>query len=99
MLSGLETVRICTAYRYKQERLTEFPSALKVLEACEPIYEELPGWSDDITGIHDQDDLPVNAKRYIRRIEELVETPVQIVSIGPGREQIIMLHNPFDNGL
>ncbi len=99
VLSGLETLRICTAYRYKQERLTEFPSALKVLEACEPIYEELPGWSDDITGIHDQDDLPVNAKRYIRRIEELVETPVQIVSVGPGREQIIMLQDPFDNGL
>jgi adenylosuccinate synthase len=86
---------ICTAYRYKQDRLIEFPAALKVLEECEPIYEELPGWADDITAIQDIDDLPENARAYVKRVEELVETPVQIISVGPGRKQTIVLQDPF----
>ncbi len=96
VLSGLKTLRICTGYRYKEDRLLEFPTALKVLEKCEPIYEELPGWFDDITAIQDVDDLPENAKAYVRRVEQLVETPLQMISVGPGRKQIIVLQNPFD---
>ncbi|MBW1741149.1 MAG: adenylosuccinate synthase [Deltaproteobacteria bacterium] len=96
VLSGLKTLKIATAYQYKQDRLTEFPSALKVLEACEPIYEELPGWSDDITAVQDVDDLPENARAYVKRVEELVETPVQIISVGPGRKQTIVLQDPYD---
>ncbi len=96
VLTGLETLKICTAYKYKQDRLTEFPSALNVLEQCEPIYEELPGWSEDITGARDADGLPENARAYIKRVEELVETPVQIVSVGASREHTIVLQNPFD---
>ena len=96
VLSGLETLKICTAYRYKGDRLTEFPTALRVLEKCEPIYEEVPGWPDDITATKDLDDLPQNAIDYVKRIEELLETPVQIISVGPGRKQTIVLRNPFD---
>lgn len=96
VLSGIENLMICTAYRYKQDRLTEFPSALGVLEECEPIYEELPGWSEDITAIQDVDDLPENARTYVKRVEELVETPVQIISVGPGRKQTIVLQDPFE---
>lgn len=96
VLSGIENLMICTAYRYKQDRLTEFPAGLRVLEKCEPVYEELPGWSDDITAIQDIVDLPENARTYVKRVEELVETPVQIVSVGPGRKQTIVLKNPFD---
>jgi adenylosuccinate synthase len=96
VLSGLKNLMICTAYRYKQDRLTEFPTALRVLEECEPVYEELPGWSDDITAIQDIDDLPENAITYVKRVEELVETPVQIVSVGPSRKQTIVLQDPFD---
>ncbi len=95
VLSGLKNLMICTAYRYKQDRLTEFPAALRVLEECEPIYEELPGWPDDITAFQDIDDLPENARTYVKRVEELVETPVQIISVGPGRKQTIVLQDPF----
>jgi adenylosuccinate synthase len=95
VLSGLEKLMICTAYRYKQDRLTEFPAALRVLEECEPIYEELRGWPDDITAIQDINDLPENARTYVKRVEELVETPVQIISVGPGRKQTIVLQDPF----
>ncbi|NVM57660.1 MAG: adenylosuccinate synthase, partial [Desulfobacterales bacterium] len=96
VLSGLKTLKICTAYRCDEDRITEFPTVLKVLQACEPIYEELPGWPDDITAIQDENDLPENAGAYVKRIEELVETPVQIISVGPGRKQTIVLQNPFD---
>ena len=96
VLSNIEMLKICTAYQYKGERLTEFPTALTVLEQCEPIYEELPGWPDDITAIQDINDLPENARVYVKRIEELTETPVQIISVGAGRKQTIVLQNPFD---
>jgi adenylosuccinate synthase len=96
VLTGLETLKICTVYQCKQDQLPDFPAALKVLDQCTPVYEELPGWSDDITGIKDMDDLPENAKAYLKRIEELVETPIQIVSVGPGREHTMVLEDPFE---
>jgi adenylosuccinate synthase len=95
VLSGLKTLKICTAYEYKGDKLPEFPSALRVLEACRPIYEELPGWIEDITAVNDEGGLPENARAYLRRLEELVETPIQIISVGPGRHETIMLQDPF----
>ncbi len=97
VLSGLEILKICTAYEYKGQKLPEFPSSLRVLEACRPIYEELPGWSEDITAVKDEDGLPENARAYLRRLEELVETPIQIISVGPGLHETIMLQNPFES--
>jgi adenylosuccinate synthase len=96
VLSGLETLKIATAYQYGNDRITEFPPSIKVLEACQPIYEELPGWSEDLTSVKDVGDLPENAKDYVKRIEELVDTPVQIISVGPGRQQTMVLDDPFD---
>jgi adenylosuccinate synthase len=96
VLSGLETLRICTAYQHGQDKLPEFPAALEVLDQCEPIYEDLPGWTEDITGAQTLDDLPTNARAYLKRIEELTETPIQIISVGPGREATMVLENPFD---
>lgn len=96
VLSGLETLKICKAYQYRDDSLQEFPAALEVLQGCHPIYEEIPGWSEDITGISNIEDLPENARAYLKRIEELAEAPIQIVSVGPGREQTIELENPFD---
>ncbi len=96
VLSGIETLKMCTAYRYKQETLKEFPLALNILEQCEPIYEELPGWSEEITGIRDLNNLPENARNYLKRIEEVVETHIQIVSVGPGREETIISKNPME---
>jgi adenylosuccinate synthase len=96
VLSGLKTLKICTAYEYKGDRLPEFPSGSGVLEACQPIYEELPGWREDITAVKDDGGLPANARAYLRRLEELVETPIHIISVGPGRDETIMLKDPFD---
>ncbi|MFH1672407.1 MAG: adenylosuccinate synthase [Pseudomonadota bacterium] len=95
VLDGLETVKICTGYRYKNDLLKEFPNTLNILKKCEPVYEEIAGWSEDISGIKKFDDLPENTKNYLRRIEELTETPIRIVSVGPDREETIMLEDPF----
>jgi len=95
VLSGLDTLKICTAYQHGDDRIPEFPGALEVLAKCAPLYEEMPGWSEDISGAQSLDDLPKNAKAYLKRIEELTETPIQIVSVGAGREATIVVENPF----
>jgi adenylosuccinate synthase len=95
VLGGLEEIKICSAYLYKGERMEAFPANLKVLESCEPIYETLPGWKEDISHLRRYDDLPTNVRGYLKRIEELTGVPVQIVSVGPGREQTIVLNNPL----
>ena len=66
VLTGIETVKICMAYRYNGEVIEEFPASLKVLGECEPVYEELPGWTEDITGCQSLDELPANARHYVR---------------------------------
>jgi adenylosuccinate synthase len=95
VLGGLTELNICTGYTYKGEHLYDFPANLKVLAECEPVYETLPGWPEDITPVRKFEDLPENARKYLRRIEELIETPILIVSVGPGRDETIVLHNPF----
>lgn len=95
VLGGLKELKICTFYKYNGEPLDVFPASLNVLEACEPVYETLPGWEEDISGIRRFEDLPPNVHAYLKRIEELSGIPVQIVSVGPGREQTIVLNNPF----
>ncbi|MBW2172000.1 MAG: adenylosuccinate synthase [Deltaproteobacteria bacterium] len=95
VLSGLDTLKIATAYQYKNDTLTEFPPSIKMLEGCEPVYEELPGWTEDLTQAKHFEDLPENARNYVKRVEELVETPVQIISVGPGRQQTMVLQDPF----
>ncbi len=98
VLSGQETVKICTAYNYKGEVLTEVPANLEVMEQCTPIYEELPGWNDDITGAKCMDELPKNARDYVARVEQLSGAPVVLVSVGPRRDETIVLRNPFQRG-
>lgn len=98
VLSGQETVKICTAYNYKGEVLTEVPANLEVMEQCTPIYEELPGWNDDITGAKSMDELPKNARDYVARVEQLSGAPVVLVSVGPRRDETIVLRNPFQRG-
>jgi adenylosuccinate synthase len=95
VLSGLDTLKIATAYQYRNDTLTDFPPSIKILEECQPIYEELPGWTEDLTEVKRFEDLPENARKYIKRVEELVETPVQIISVGPGRQQTMVLEDPF----
>jgi len=95
VLGGLDTLSICTGYEYKGSVLNDFPASLNVLAACQPVYETLPGWSEDISGIRKFNDLPQNAINYLKRIEEIAETQIQFVSIGPARDETIIVRNPF----
>ena len=95
VLGGLDSLNICTGYEYKGKTLDYFPGDLQILGDCKPIYETLPGWSEDISGVRNYNDLPENTKKYLKRIEEIVETSVQIISIGPGRDETIVLENPY----
>ncbi len=95
VLGGLDSLKICTGYQYKDKILSDFPASLKVLSQCKPVYETLPGWPEDISGAKTMNDLPVNVKNYLQRIEELTETPIRIVSVGAERTQTIVGMNPF----
>ena len=96
ILDGLESLKICTAYDCNGTLINDFPANLNVLAECKPVYETLPGWSEDISGIRSYDALPENTKNYLKRIEELTDTKIQIVSVGPGREETMVLENPFN---
>jgi len=91
VLSGFDKLYICTGYKYNGQVLSDFPSSYKVLGACEPIYEEMPGWAEDITDARDLSDLPTEAREYLQKIEEHTEIPIYTVSVGPSREKIIFL--------
>lgn len=95
ILDTLPTLKVCTSYRYKGQPLDEFPASLKVLDQVEPVYEELPGWQTDISGVRAYADLPANARRYVERLSEVVGIPLGIVSVGPARDQTIILHEVF----
>ncbi|OMP66414.1 adenylosuccinate synthase [Domibacillus epiphyticus] len=87
VLTGIETLKICTAYRYKGELITEYPANLRTLAECEPVYEELPGWTEDITGVKSLNELPENARHYIERVSQLTGIPLSVFSVGPDRNQ------------
>lgn len=89
-LGGLDTIKICTSYKKNGETIYDFPATLEELAQCEPIYEEMPGWKEDISGIKEFDKLPVEAQNYINRIEELCECPISTIGVGPDREQNIV---------
>ncbi len=95
VLSGLETIRICTAYRRGNDLLHSVPPSLELLEACVPVYEDLPGWTGDIASARRLSDLPAPARKYLGRMEELSGVPISLVSVGPGREETILVENPF----
>ena len=91
VVSELAELKVCVAYELDGRRITDFPSHVDDVRRVKPIYETLPGWQEEITQIRRFDDLPANARDYLNRIGELVGCPVQIVSIGPDREQTIFL--------
>jgi adenylosuccinate synthase len=95
VLSGLKTIKVCTGYRYKNSLVTEMPANFNVLENCEPVYDEVPGWSENISKIKKVADLPKAAQDYIRYIEKQTEIPVTILSLGHRRNEAIILKNPF----
>ncbi len=91
VLSGLDELKICEAYDVNGTQVTDFPSHILDLEQARPVYRSIPGWQEDITGIRRMEDLPENAIAYIKAIEEIIGKPVEIVSVGPDREQTILL--------
>jgi adenylosuccinate synthase len=95
-LGGLGPVKICTGYKKGGKIITDFPARLKDLDGCEPIYEELPGWTDDISDIRDFAKLPKEAQAYIHRVEELTGVPVALIGVGPERAQTIVRQKLFD---
>lgn len=96
VLSDFDTIKVCTGYTYQGKVLETLPAALEIFENCQPVYEELPGWRTDITGVKSFEELPENARAYVRRLEELAGCPIVMVSIGPRRDQTITLRNPFE---
>ena len=95
VLDGLETLKLCTGYKLNGKIVDIFPVGAEEAAACEPIYEEMPGWTQPTVGAKTMDALPEAARAYIKRIEELVGVPVDMVSTGPDREETIVLRHPF----
>lgn len=95
VLDGFETVKICTGYHLDGEVLDYLPAHAAEQAAAEPIYEEMEGWADTTAGARSWADLPAQAIKYIRRVEELIETPVALVSTSPEREDTILVRDPF----
>ena len=99
VLTGLKKLKICVGYRTAagEEYTESVPANLRLLAACQPIYQELDGWTEDISQAKQIDDLPKNARKYIERLEMLSGTPLTLVSVGAGRESTIVLKNPFSD--
>ncbi|MEK4027470.1 MULTISPECIES: adenylosuccinate synthase [Bacillaceae] len=87
VLTGIETLKICVAYRYEDKVIEEYPANLNILSKCTPIYEELPGWTEDITGCRALSELPDNARHYLERVSQLTGIPLSTFSVGPDRNQ------------
>lgn len=98
VLDRLDKIKVCTGYRYKNKILNEFPSRIGVLSECRPVYEQLPGWKENLNEKRSYSELPDHARRYIGRIEELVGVKVSIVSVGEGREQSISKRSQVTSG-
>lgn len=90
VLTGIEKLNLCTFYKYDGAQIKEFPQSLKILEKCTPVYEEMEGWHEDISGVKQFNNLPETAKKYIKAVEDFTDVPVKIISVGPERNQTII---------
>ena len=95
VLSGLPTIRVCTGYVHQEQQYDEVPASVHVIERLTPVYEDLPGWSEPLTDIRSLDALPRNARRYVERVEQLVNVPIKMISVGAGREETILIRPTF----
>ena len=91
VLCGFEEVKVCTSYKHRGKEYPDFPSSLRILEECVPVYKVLRGWKEDISGIRKFSDLPKNAQRYLNFVSKHVGAPIEYVSVGPERQQIIKM--------
>ncbi|GAA0437171.1 adenylosuccinate synthase [Lentibacillus halophilus] len=95
VLTGIETLKICVAYMYNGEKIHEFPANLRILAECEPVYEEMPGWTESITNVQSIHELPPNARHYLERIAQLTGIQLSIFSVGPDRTQTNMVRSVY----
>jgi adenylosuccinate synthase len=96
VLTGFKKIPMCVGYRYDGKVHEEFPASIRAMQSAQPILEEMDGWDTPLTAVRRFSDLPANAQKYVRRIEKILETEVILVSVGPDREQTVMLKNPFE---
>ena len=97
VLDGIDNIRICVGYKYQGEVRQTPPVGAEAFESVEPVYEDMPGWKESTVGLKTYDELPANAKAYLKRIEEVTEIPIDIISTGPERTETIVLRHPFDS--
>jgi len=95
VLSGFDKISICTGYKLGDKIIENFPASLETIGKCQPVYEVMDGWQEDITGCNFFEELPENARKYIERIEEIIGIPVKIISVGPKRKQTIVRERIF----
>ena len=96
VLDGMETLQICVGYKLADGYSDILPVGAETLSDCEPVYEEMPGWSDNTVGIKEYDQLPANARAYLARMQALCGVPIDMISTGPDREETIVLRHPFN---
>ncbi len=96
VLDGLDVIRVCTAYRHEGKLRTTPPSGADALSKCEPVYEEMPGWTESTLGVRSFDKLPANAQKYLKKLEELTEARIDLISTGAERDDTIILRHPFE---
>ena len=95
VLSTIDKIKICVGYTYKGSVMNEFTNDISVLSKCTPVYEEMDGWWEELDKVKNLDNIPENAKKYLRRVQEILGIPISIVSLGPWREQTIVLKKEF----
>ncbi|ERI91812.1 adenylosuccinate synthase [Clostridiales bacterium oral taxon 876 str. F0540] len=91
-LAGLDKLKVCTGYKFEDKVIDYFPASLEDLAKCEPVYEEFDGWDDSVADARSYEELPENAKKYLKKIEEFTGVQIGIVSVGPRRDQTIVVH-------
>lgn len=96
VLTGIPTLKICVAYKCDGKVIDEVPANLNILAKCEPVYEELPGWTEDITGVRSLDELSENARKYVERVSELTGIQLSMFSVGPDRNQTNIVRNVYE---
>jgi adenylosuccinate synthase len=96
VMDGLETIKICTGYKLDGKEIDIPPVGANRIEKCEPVYIEMPGWSESTVGTKSYDDLPAAAQAYLKKIEELSGIPIDVISTGPDRAETLIVRNPFD---
>ncbi len=96
VLSGMDKLQIANAYELDGTKYNAMPGNIKKAQAVKPVYEEIPGWQEDITAVRSADDLPQATRDYVKRIEDLTETPAMLLSVGPDRAETMLLDNPFE---